>query len=135
MSYDIFLRGSACPTCGRGAEDPELPEPTYNLTPIFDLALTGEPMPNPETNEAQVVLLGRETERPRGLRILSGRRARDTVTMLSNALARSRDPTMRRQFVTLEPPNKWGTLPDAVWVFERLREAAERYPDHVWEIR
>jgi hypothetical protein len=30
MSYDIYLRGD---------KEPDLPNPTYNLTPIFDLAL------------------------------------------------------------------------------------------------
>lgn len=47
MSYDIYLRSEPCDKCGRGGEEPELPNPTYNLTPIFDLALTGEPLPNP----------------------------------------------------------------------------------------
>ena len=75
MSYDIYLRKlpSPCPTCGHEAPAPapDLPDPTYNLTPIFDLALTGEPLPNSNVSEAAVVLLHQETDRPRGLRLLT----------------------------------------------------------------
>ena len=39
MSYTISLEGPACPTCGRQGDRPECPDPTYNLTEIFDLAL------------------------------------------------------------------------------------------------
>ncbi len=126
MSYDIYLRTPRCPTCGRsGDEVGDLPDPTYNLTAIFDLALTGEPLPNPEISEFSTVLLGEKPERPRGLRLLSGRKAKDTIAMIENALARLADPVWTERFVALEPPNKWGTLKDAVFVMQRLLDAAK----------
>lgn len=136
MSYDIYLNApqERCPTCGRCSETPTLPNPTYNLTPIFDRALTGEDLPNPEVSEARVVLLREPTDRPRGLRLLSGRKARDTVTAIRKALMHIRDPAQEASFRELEPPNRWGTLKDARDVMAWLLEAAEKYPDHVWEI-
>lgn len=133
MSYDIYLRGKECPACGhRAVCDADLPGPTYNLTPIFDLALTGEPYPNPDVGEAGVVLLGAQTDRPRGLRVLSGRKASDTVRMLKHALLRiAEDPAPFRK---LEPENGWGDLKGAVSVLERLHEAAIENPDLFWEI-
>lgn len=136
MSYDIYLRGDpeTCPTCGRRASEPDLPDPTYNLTPIFDRALTGENLPNPDVNEAMVVLFRKETDRPRGLRLLSGRKAKDTAEWLRKALARVSDPANAAMFRSLEPENKWGTLEDARYVFEKLIVAAEEYPEHKWEV-
>jgi hypothetical protein len=136
MSYDIYLRSKKCDTCGHEPDGPEyLPNPTYNLTGIFDRALTGEPLPNPEVGEAAVVLFGKATDRPRGLRVLSGRKARDTAPWIAKALAHLKNPAEADAFRALEPENRWGTLKDAQWVMERLLEAAEQYPDHVWEIR
>lgn len=138
MSYTIRLHADPvkCPTCGHEDEGPDyLPDPTYNLTPIFDLALTGEPLPNPEVGEGAVVLLRASTDRPRGLRLLDGRRAGDTVDWMRKALAHLNDPAQADAFRALEPSNRWGTLKDARWVMERLIEAAENYPRHVWEIR
>jgi hypothetical protein len=134
MSYDIYLLGKECPTCKRRGGEPESMNPTYNLTPIFDLALTGEPLPNADVGEGAVVLLGHKTDRPRGLRLLSGRVARETMADINRALDRLADPEMRPAFVALEPPNKWGDLDSAIWVMRKLREHAEKYPDNVWEI-
>jgi len=102
------------------------------LTEIFDLALTGEPLPNPQTNEFETVILGATTDRPRGLRILSGRKASDTVKMLENALGRLFDPEWHDRFVALEPPNKWGDLKGARTVVSRLLDAAREYPSLEW---
>lgn len=120
MSYDIQLRGSACASCGH-YDEPDLPDPTYNLAPIFDLALTGEP--------------NRETDRPRGLRLLSGRKAGETAEELRVALGRLQDPAWRDRFLMLEPENRWGTLSDAVSVVVDLLAAAKKYPDRAWEIQ
>lgn len=135
MSYDIYLREPRCEACGRGGGSPIDHNPTYNLTPIFDLALTGEPMPNPDVSEAGVVLFGQQTDRPRGLRVLSGRKAADTMTALENGLRRLRDPDWAARFRALEPENRWGTHADAIKVFEYLIKDAKEYPEHVWEIR
>ena len=136
MSYDIYLHPekSVCPTCLRGAVEPDLPNPTYNLTPIFDLALTNETLPNPKTSEAAVVLFREKTDRPRGLRLLSGRKAKDTIGDLQVALARLKDPENEEKFRALEPDNKWGTLEDAIFVMARLIQEAIMYPGHEWEI-
>jgi hypothetical protein len=130
MSYDIYLRHED-PTKGH----PDLPGPTYNLTPIFDLALTGEEFPNPDTSEARVVLLGEKTDRPRGLRLLSGRKAKDTTAWLDKTLSHLRDPEKRTTFKALEPTNGWGTLDTAIIVIEWLLQASRDCPDHTWEVR
>jgi hypothetical protein len=136
VSYDIYLNGpkETCPTCGHQPIDPTLPDPTYNLTEIFDLALTGEPFPNPEIGEGAVVLFRRPTDRPRGLRLLDGRKARDTIEDLRKAVARINDPKEEMRFRPLEPSNRWGDLKGARWVMAELLNAAEKYPEHVWEI-
>ena len=134
MSYDIYLYGPECPTCKHRESGPYLPNPTYNLSPIFDLAITGEPYPG-TVNEARVVLLGEETVRPWGLRGLFGRKAGDTVKELEVAVARLHDPKWRSRFIALEPSNKWGDLPDAVEVMETLLKAARECPEMTWEIR
>ena len=135
MSYDVYLRAPNCPTCGHKPYEPDCPDPTYNLTPIFDLALTGEGLPNPEVSEASVVLLHKETDRPRGLRLLNGRKASETLAQLNHAIDRLSDETLRDKFVALEPPNKWGTLPDALYVMNKLRDLAAEYPNNFWEVR
>lgn len=141
MSYDIYIRSKwFCPHCGRDSQrdsdtySGDLPSPTYNLTPIFDLALTGEPLPNPDVPEAAVVLLRTETDRPRGLRILSGRKVAESIPMIENALKRIQSDEV--PYKKLEPSNGWGTLKDAVWVFEEMLGAAKKCnPEAVWEIR
>jgi hypothetical protein len=135
MSYDIFLRGSPCVTCGHLAEPSNLPTPTYNLTPIFDLALTGATLPSPDVPERCVVLLGKETARSRWLRKLNGRKASETVEALKKALAMVNDPAYEEKFRALEPENGWGTLLGARYLFKALIDAAEEHPDLVWEIR
>ena len=134
MSYDIYLRSPKCSTCGRSDAEPELPDPTYNLTPIFDRALTGEEFPSPNVSEMEVVILHRETDRPRGLRLLSGRKASDTKEWIEKAIRHLTNPANEAAFRELEPDNKWGTLRDAVWVMRELLAAVEKYPDNVWEI-
>lgn len=134
MSYDLYLRSVPCEHCKRYDEGPMLPDPTYNLTPVFDLALTGEPLPNPDVAEGYVVLAGAKTDRPRGLRVLHGRKGSDTLVMLRNALARLQDPEWETRFKVLEPKS-WGTLRDSVDVLHDMLKAAEKYPDHIWEIR
>lgn len=135
MSYDIDLKSVPCPHCNRPGDEPEHLNPTYNLTPIFDLALTLEPLPNPDVGEIAVVLLGADTDRPRGLRLLSGKTGEESIEPLRQALARLNDPAMRDRFVSLEPPNKWGTLKDAVWVVSEMIRQAVDYPENVWKIR
>ena len=124
MSYDIYLRAAVkrCPACGVVTPEPELPDPTYNLTPIFDLALTWEDPPNYEG-------------RPNGLRVLSGRKAEETADQIALALHRLQDPANEAKFRALEPPNKWGDLEGAREVMARLLSAANEYPHHIWEIR
>jgi hypothetical protein len=134
MSYDIYLRKTKCQTCGHVASGPDLPNPTYNLTSIFDLALTGEPLPNANVGEGAVVLLGAKTDRPRGLRILSGRLAADTMKQLSSAAHRLADPGLRAAFEDLAPSNGWGTVDNAIEVIDRLRTAAADFPEHTWEV-
>lgn len=134
MSYSVYLKSEPCAHCGRVGDEPDCPDPTYNLTPIFDLALTNEPLPNQEVGEVGVVLFGHKTDRPRGLRLLSGRKGRDTVSQLATALANLRDPLKRASFVALEPENKWGDLPGAASVIEQLLSLATEFPDNTWEV-
>ena len=136
MSYDIYLKPTEerCERCGREHDYVGCPNPTYNLTPIFHLALTGEPQPNPDVSEGSVVLLGAKTDRPRGLRILDGRSARDTVADLTRAAERLADPEWEARFRALEPANGWGNLSDARRVVERLRDLAAANPSCTWEV-
>ncbi len=123
MSYSIYLRGSysPCPTCGHAKEEenPQLPNPTYNLAPIFNLAIQRE-IP--------------DSDLPRGLRRLDGRKAIDTIDLLREAYWRMNDPKLHSAFIALEPPNGWGDLPGAIRVISKLIDAAEKYPNRTWEI-
>ena len=134
MSYDIYLKAEKCPTCSRDGDEPRSLNPTYNLTPIFDAALTDEPLPNPDVGEAGVVLFGEKTDRPRGIRLLNGKKGKDTVAWLEKALGRLRDPAKRAEFVALEPPNGWGTLGGAIEVVGNMLANAREYPDNTWDI-
>jgi hypothetical protein len=120
MSYAIDLIGRSCPTCGHVTEPPNLPDPTYNLWQIFDLALAGE---------------DKTVGRPRGLKLLHGREAESTVAQLQEARTRLADPALEPRFRALEPSNRWGTLEDARRVIGLLLAAAEKYPADVWSVR
>ena len=135
MSYTIHLESTLCPHCKRCGSEPYCPDPTYNLTPIFDLALMGGQLPNPDTTEMSVVLLGTKTDRPRGLRLLNGKTGADSVPMLRAALTRLQDERMRSQFKALEPENGWGDLPGAIKVMTRLLDLAKEYLTNVWNVR
>jgi len=137
MSYDIRLMGTTCATCGReGREPDDLPDPTYNLTPIFDFALTGEErLPNGDITEMEVVIYSKPTDRPRGLRLLDGLSGKASLELLDKALQRFNDASLREKFVALEPPNHWGDLEGAIRVIGKLFAAASEFPSHVWRIR
>ena len=142
MSYDIYFEGPApqpCPTCGHvesvdESDDDSVGNPTYNLTPIFDLALTGEDLPNPEVPEPSVVLFRTKTDRPRGLRLLSGKTGRESLELLGAAMDRFADERMRERLIALEPENGWGNVDGAVKVIRKMRYLANKYPDRVWTI-
>jgi hypothetical protein len=134
VSYTISLTGKSCPTCGHLGDAPDCPDPTYNLTPIFDFALTGEGLPNADVNEAGVVLFGKKTDRPRGLRLLDGKTGAESLALLNAALRRCADEKLRPHFISLNPPNGWGDFDGAVYVFNRLKGNAEAYPTHVWRV-
>ena len=142
MGYTICLHSPPpsppCPTCGRSEpvpEEPDCPNPTYNLTEIFDLALSGEEFPNPTVSEIAVVLMGTLTDRPRGLRLLDGKKAGDTVKVLDEAIVRLRDESLKPRFEALQPENGWGDLTGAVEVIWKLKALAEAYPNNVWYVR
>lgn len=134
MSYSIHLEAPPCPACGRGDSVPKCPDPTYNLTPIFDLALTGEDLPNPEIGEGAVVTFGDKTDRARGLRLLDGKRAADSLAMLNAALDRVADERLRDRFLALEPKNRWGDFGGACRVLRILKELAWQHPSHIWSV-
>lgn len=114
MSYDIYLRGGI-------GDRADLPDPTYNLGPIFQLALTGEEPP--------------KTGPCPGLSVLDGRTAKDTVPMLATALARIHCANCELRFLKLEPLNGWGNLAGARHVLRMLFNAAIDYELSVWEIK
>lgn len=115
MSYDIELKCDKC-----HAEPVSLPDPTYNLTPIFDLALVGR-----DPTE----------DRPKGLCVLDGRQAGDTIAQLEGAAKRLWSTTYEDELRKLEPANRWGTLECARKVVDELLEAARRFPEHRWRVR
>jgi hypothetical protein len=137
MSYDIYLITRRCPTCGHSGQTfSNLPDPTYNLTEIFHLALQGEPMPNPGTSEMEVVILGKKTDSPRGLRLLDGVKAKHSIPFLEKAVERMEDPAWKDRFIALEPLNKWGDFPGATKVMKQLLEAAKECGEEFeWEVR
>lgn len=137
MSYTIDLNAKPCSECDetREPEWTECPEPTYNLTPIFDFALTGDrEIPSPDVAEVATVLFGAKTDRPRGLRLLDGRQAHDTVADLDAAMTRLSDPANQEHLEGLEPDNGWGDLGIAVTVIRRLRRLAKDYPECIWSV-
>jgi hypothetical protein len=135
MSYTVRLvPGPPCPACGRSDFETRGPDPTYNLTEIFDLALTGESMPNPEVSEFQSKLLHVPVDRPRGLEVLSRKKVGDTIANIEVAIGRLEDEGWRPRFKALEPDNGWGDLAGALLVMRRLLLLAKEYPTHTWDI-
>lgn len=122
MGYDVHFGGEECM------------EPTYNLTPIFDLALTGGPLPNPELSEGDVVVMRKPTTRPRGLRLLSSKTGAEALPMLNEACKRIADPAMAEAFNNLAPANGWGDLDGAKKVLRSYRVLCEECPANVWEV-
>jgi hypothetical protein len=114
VSYTIDLIGQKCETCGAFPNGPDLPDPTYNLEPIFASVF-------PKEGNG-------------GLHVLSGKKASDTCGMLTVAIERLSDLTRERSFRALEPSNRWGTLENALSVVRALRDAAHAYPNHLWKI-
>lgn len=141
MSYSIYLetptQPTPCPACGHtpdSEEDPDCPNPTYNLTAIFDLALTGEGLPNPEVPEAEVVLLRKPTDRPRGLRLLNEKTGAESLPMIAAALTRLNDEALRPRFEALQPENGWGTIDGARSTLCSLNALAAEHPTRVWKV-
>lgn len=133
MSYDAYLMNRLCEACGPHDEAFHI-DPTYNLTPIFHLALTGEDMPSPEVSEASAVLFGKTTDGPRGLRVLTGKSGEESIRIIKRAQQRLADPKMHERFLALEPENKWGTMSDATEVFKRMLAAAIEWPEAIWKV-
>lgn len=136
MSYDAYLRSfdGKCSHCGQRPPEPEGFHPTYNLTPIFHLALTGEEMPNQDVPEVAVVLFGKKTDATRGLRVLNGKSGARTVDTLDLAIKRMEDPTMAERFAKLAPENGWGTVDGARETLEKMWRAALEYPEYIWRV-
>jgi hypothetical protein len=128
MSYDVYLRGGPCTHCGLSPPEPDLPDPTYNLGPIFTLALTGRYDPKDYEGETH-------EKKPYSLHTLNGRKAKETFEELRAAVKRLEDPALSEQFRKLEPENKWGTLEDALEVMKTYLTASAHYPDFTWEVR
>lgn len=84
--------------------------------------------------EYEVVVLGKKTDRPRGLRLLDGKKDRDTTGLLMAALDRMGDDWLSEEFLVLQPENGWGDLTGAIQVMRCLYEGALEYPDNVWDI-
>lgn len=135
MSYDVYLRSEKCPACGHYGPEPDKLDPTYNLTPIFHLALTGEEIPNGNITEFEAVVLRKEVDKPRGLRVLNGKTGKESAEMLSDALRRMRGEALHAKFIELEPDNGWGDLPGSIRVIERMLGYAMDYPNNVWFIQ
>jgi len=138
MSYNIELVGEKCPHCGvTPAEPDDCPDPTYNLAGIFHLALTGRRMNDPDISIFGEVILKEKVSAPRGLCVLSGKRAEETVADLQLAIQRLQDPSPASvtDFWLLEPDNGWGNVEDAIWVLDKLLWLASNYPKYTWKIR
>lgn len=122
MSYDVYLRSPPCPTCAHVKEF--YIDPTYNLAPIFHLALTGE---DPPTEDYKL--------EGAGLCVLKGKRAKDTLITLDEALFALHEEALRPAFEKLKPPMKSCTVADAIAVLTEMRRAAFENPEGVWEIK
>lgn len=127
MSYDVYLKGAPCTLCKHNPPEPDLPDPTYNLGPIFTLALTGR-YDKSDYDDATA------KDVPYSLHVLNGRTGKDTIELLTKAVERLEDPKMHDAFAVLLPPNGWGTHGDATQCMVAYLMAARSFPDHVWEI-
>ena len=135
MSYTVgLIPGPPCPSCGRSDDKIYGPDPTYNLTQIFDLALTGEDMPNPGVSEYESKLFKVPVDRSRGLEVLSGKVAKDTIASIELAIERMGDAAWRPRLKALEPDNGWGDLDGALRVMKKLLALAQEYPSYTWAI-
>lgn len=124
MSYDIYMLNPA------GEQTTETMNPTYNLSQIFDRALTGEDFPNPEVAEVGVVLLKTKTDRPRGLRLIDGKTGADAAPLLKAAMERVvSDYDAHRD---LEPENGWGTIDGAQRTLRQMFEESMANPTCTW---
>jgi hypothetical protein len=137
MSYDVYLERVACSHCKRGPDSRNVVAPTYNLAPIFTVALlgVGEGFARiASVNDTRDPPEDGETK-PCSLHVLNGRSARETIPELEAAYRRVMDPELEPRLRALEPENKWGTLEDAREVFSRMLEVArESHAECIWSI-
>lgn len=124
MSYDLYMLNPA------SEQTTNTLNPTYNLSQIFDRALTGEDFPNPEVAEVGIVLLKTNTDRPRGLRILDGKTGAEAVPLLATAL--DRIDANWGEFKKLEPDNGWGSVGSAVYTLRTMLEESVANPTCTW---
>lgn len=112
MSYDVYIVTPGCSTCGKTEDESHTGwNPTWNLSPMFPMALAGKPFSDEPDQES-----------PYGLRLLSGKLLSETVAALDLALYRMKiDP---ERYQALDAPNGWGVYADAISVFEGLRKLA-----------
>lgn len=144
MAYSIRIQPpiGQCPHCGRPYCEPDCPDPTYNMAPLFDAALTDESWPSPTVTELERVVLRVPVDRPRGLCLLSGRKCRDTVEQIASAIARLADPARESEWKALESRycltferGLFGSAEGAIEVLGLLLVCAEQCPDGTWEVR
>lgn len=133
MSYTVHLNATKCESCGCMRPYPDsLPDPTYNLTPIFHFLLTGEKLEEP--SELGDFLSGSPCKLT-GLRVLNGKKALDTIEVFGTALWRAAHPDNKALLLSLNPPNGWGDLEGAVECILKYMKAAMEYPHNFWDIR
>lgn len=120
MSYDIWLTGKL-----GGEREVHIEEPgniTYNLDPMFALALDGDPQLGVQGG-ADVVF---HRKNP-ALKRFIGKRAAEAVVALLAALEKmEREPD---RFRVLNPENGWGDYEGAVDYIRRFYVACQRYPE------
>lgn len=97
MSFDLHLKNE------HGGEVELSPGPTYNLSPMFALALGY------------------------GFRELDGKKAGEAA--LDCALAHDRMRDDPEPYKALNPDNGWGDYDGALWVLQTLAEECARFPD------
>ena len=116
MSYSIRLY-ETCSTCGHREGDST--DPTYNMAPMFRLALTPK-----STGDG-----------PHGVKALHGRKGSETVEQLQAGLGALSDPANARKLAEMEEAcHGWGSIEGAKTVLRRLIQMAEAYPNAVWSV-